>query len=164
MSDIIYCRELPNEVLDMKNFLNCTPRTALQLSCMGYRTISDLRKPGVTPELMVKQLHDIFKIESKYDYTKVFRKFLWWANASDEERKAHPEMLLCSSWTKAAIAKRERESKSIKEEGDDGKRKIIKEEGDDGKRKSIKEEGDDGKRKSVKEEGDDGKRKKTKNK
>ena len=55
-------------------------------------------------------------------YRVAFRRILWTARATEEERKMHPEMMTCNYWSNKAIAAREikaasKVEKSVKKKG-----------------------------------------------
>jgi len=84
---------------------------------MGYTTPEALVSPEITGDLLEKQMQDYLE-QTNQTYQSApkrsgamfrvaFRRILWAARATEEERKAHPERMSCEYWSNKAIAARE---------------------------------------------------------
>ncbi len=125
-----------------KSVLRITPQTCNFLIDLGFRSIGDIAVPCNTPESLSALVNDLLKRRKKtlFNYTTAFRyggflyfvrhcvliiahrfsslvvhsRVLWAARASDEERRLHPELFQCKSWSlkgmRARCAKNETES------------------------------------------------------
>jgi hypothetical protein len=84
---------------------------------MGYTTPEALASPKVTPEglevemqVYLERTNQTFQSAPKRSgamFRVAFRRILWTARASEEERKIHPERMTCEYWSTKAIAARE---------------------------------------------------------
>ena len=84
---------------------------------MGYTSPDSLQSPQITPDLLEVQMQEYlertnqtFQSSPKRSgamYRVAFRRILWAARASEEERKMYPEKMSCSYWSNKAIAARE---------------------------------------------------------
>ena len=87
---------------------------------MGYTTPEALKSPEITPESLEVQMQEYlektnqtFQSAPKRSgamYRVAFRRILWAARATEEERKMHPERMTCEYWSNKAIAKRKADS------------------------------------------------------
>jgi hypothetical protein len=84
---------------------------------MGYTTPEALAAPKVTPEALevemqaylerTKQTFQSAPKRSGAMFRVAFRRILWTARASEEERKVNPERMTCGYWSNKAIAARD---------------------------------------------------------
>ena len=84
---------------------------------MGYTAPEALRPAEITPQRLeiemqaylerTKQTFQSAPKRSGAMYRVAFRRILWTARASEEEKKLHPERMTCGYWSNKAIAARE---------------------------------------------------------
>jgi hypothetical protein len=84
---------------------------------MGYTTPESLASVEIKPELLeiemqeylerTKQTFQSAPKRSGAMYRVAFRRILWTARASEEEKELHPERMSCDYWSNKAIAARE---------------------------------------------------------
>jgi hypothetical protein len=111
----------------LKQTLKITPKTAKHICItllisliedgMGYTTPSALANPKIMPEALevemqaylerTKQTFQSAPKRSGAMYRVAFRRILWTARASEEEKKMRPERLTCAYWSNKAISSRE---------------------------------------------------------
>lgn len=93
---------------------------------MGYKTPESLNSPEITPQLLETQMQEYlertkqtFQSAPKRSgamYRVAFRRILWTARASEQEKELHPERMTCGYWSNKAIAAREvKDKKGIDE-------------------------------------------------
>lgn len=90
---------------------------------MGYTTPEALQSPKIKPEELeiemqeylerTKQTFQSAPKRSGAMYRVAFRRILWTARASEEEKKLFPERMTCDYWSNKAIAAREASSGMI---------------------------------------------------
>jgi len=124
----------------LKEVLKITPKTAKHLcnltydisitdnvDGMGYKTLESLNSPEITPQLLETQMQEYlertkqtFQSAPKRSgamYRVAFRRILWTARASEQEKESHPERMTCGYWSNKAIAAREVKDKKGLDEG-----------------------------------------------
>ena len=84
---------------------------------MGYIAPESLKSSDITPESLEIQMQDYLERtnqtfasapkRSGAMYRVGFRRMLWTARATEEEKKLYPERLSCGYWSNKAIAARE---------------------------------------------------------
>jgi hypothetical protein len=112
----------------LKETLKITPKSAKHLCIpfhmsrayldgMGYKSPDALKPDKITPDLLEKEMQEYlektnqtFQSAPKRSgamYRVAFRRILWTARASEQEKKLHPERMTCGYWSNKAIAARE---------------------------------------------------------
>jgi hypothetical protein len=84
---------------------------------MGYTTPESLKPPKITSDLLEVQMQDYlertnqtFQSAPKRSgamFRVAFRRILWIARATEEEKEMYPERMTCNFWSNKAIAARE---------------------------------------------------------
>ena len=84
---------------------------------MGYTSVDSLKSAEVTPESLEVQMQEYlertgqtFQSAPKRGgamYRVAFRRILWAARATEQEREREPEKMTCAYWSNKAIAARE---------------------------------------------------------
>ncbi|ORX89898.1 hypothetical protein K493DRAFT_318359 [Basidiobolus meristosporus CBS 931.73] len=97
----------------LRDLFKITPKTCSQFWEIGLRTVADFRKPELTAHELYERFNTYGKKNNLWNganaprnYLTVFRRLLWTANATEEDRRLHPHMMTCKAWSKKAMTAR----------------------------------------------------------
>jgi len=117
-------------IMKLRTTLKITPKTAKHLCTnipaitwlraidgMGYTSPEKLVSPKITPDLLEAQMQEYLERtkqtfasapkRSGAMYRVAFRRILWTAGATEEEKTLYPDRMKCNYWSNKAIAARE---------------------------------------------------------